>query len=272
LGSASENLSLAQTIFSKFNVLSLLDILIVAFLFYWLYSLIRETRAVQITYGISLIFAIWIIAKLLQLNVLIFILQNTLTALIVAIPVVFQPELRNALVKIGRTRLTNEFKDLKKKEVDQVVAIIAQACGILSSSKTGALIVLARSDKLKEQVEKGKSLDARLSLELILTIFTPRSPLHDGAIIISGSKIKAAGAVLPLDDNRFSYKYGTRHKAAIGLSSTSDAIVIVVSEESGTVSIAENGQIESVKIEDLNKKLRKLLYPKNSPNEHQESN
>jgi diadenylate cyclase len=219
-----------------------------------------------------LIFAIWIIARLLQLNVLIFILQNTLTALIVAIPVVFQPELRNALVKIGRTRLTNEFKDLKKKEAEQVVGIIVQACTILSTSKTGALIVLARSDRLKEHVEQGKTLDARLSLELLLTIFTPRSPLHDGAVIISGSKIKAAGAVLPLDNNKFSYKYGTRHKAAVGLSSSSDAVVIVVSEETGSISVTENGQIEPIGIDDLNKKLRKLLSPKINSNEHQEPN
>lgn len=263
LGSSSETISLVAAVFSKFTVLSLVDVIIAALLFYWLYSIIKETRAVQIIYGILLLVGIWAIARALQLNLLIFILQNVLTALVVAIPIVFQPELRNALVKIGRTRFSSDFFDLKKKDVHYVISTISRACRILAKNKTGALIVIARADKLKENVEKGETLDAKLTLDLLLTIFTPKSPLHDGAVIISGMKIKAARAVLPLSsENRYSYKFGTRHKAAIGLSSISDAVVVVVSEETGTISISTDGEISHIENENLEKELSKLLVVK----------
>lgn len=267
LGSTNETVSLVSAVFSKFTVLSLVDVLIAALLFYWLYSMIKETRAVQIIYGILLLVAIWAIARALQLSLLIFILQNTLTALIVAIPVVFQPELRNALVKIGRTRFSADFFDLKKKDIHYIISTISQACRILAKNRTGALIVIARADKLKENVEKGETLDAKLTLDLLLTIFTPKSPLHDGAVIISGMKIKAARTVLPLSsEDRYSYKFGTRHKAAIGLSSITDAVIVVVSEESGVISISVNGNMEHVESESLEKELSKLLVVKKSKN------
>jgi diadenylate cyclase len=207
--------------------------------------LIRGTRAVQIIYGIIILVLIWVVARLLQLNTLIFILQNTLTALIIAIPVVFQPELRNALVKLGRTKITNTFWDLKKNELDKVIETISEASEELSKQKVGALIVLVRGDRLHELTEKAKVINADISTELILNIFAPKTPLHDGAIIITGNKIKAAGAVLPLSDSKFNYHLGTRHRAAIGLSTSSDALVIVVSEETGIISLAEDGLLES---------------------------
>jgi diadenylate cyclase len=222
-----------------------IDILVVALLFYWFYTLIRGTRAVQIIYGIIILVLIWVVARLLQLNTLIFILQNTLTALIIAIPVVFQPELRNALVKLGRTKITNTFWDLKKNELDKVIETISEASEELSKQKVGALIVLVRGDRLHELTEKAKVINADISTELILNIFAPKTPLHDGAIIITGNKIKAAGAVLPLSDSKFNYHLGTRHRAAIGLSTSSDALVIVVSEETGIISLAEDGLLES---------------------------
>ena len=189
-----------------------------------------------------------------------FILQYSLTALVVAIPIVFQPELRNALIKLGRTKFTGGFLDLKKRELHEVIEIIVESCEILSKQKIGALIVLARSDRLREHVEKGKSLNAELSTELLINIFSPKAPLHDGAVIIAGNKIIAAGAVLPLSDSKFDYHLGTRHRAAIGLSSISDAIVLVVSEETGRVSIAIDGVLETdLKPEQINEKLQGIL-------------
>ncbi len=222
----------------------MIDIVVVAIVFYWFYTLIRETRAIQIIYGILILVLIWFAGRLLQLHTLNFILQNALGALIIAIPVVFQPELRNALVKLGRTKISNNFWDLRKNELEDIIAIIRDVCEILSNHKTGAIIVLARNDRLKELVDKAKPINADISTELLLNIFTPKTPLHDGAVIISGNKIKAAGAILPLSESKFDYHFGTRHRAAIGLSASSDAIVIVVSEETGKISLAEDGILE----------------------------
>lgn len=260
LGSTDQAVSITGTIFSRFTILSAVDIIIVAALFYWILLLIRETRAIPIIYGIIFLSIIWLLAKYLQLNTLSFILQNTLTVIIVAIPIVFQPELRNALVKLGRTKIKSSFKELQKKDFEQVISIISETSQILSKQKTGALIVLSRGDSLKEHLENGKLLDARISVELLLNIFTPKTPLHDGAVIISGSKIKAAGAILPLSENKFDYKLGTRHRAAIGLSSISDAAIIIISEETGSISLAVEGIFESdLKLEELSFRLKQLL-------------
>lgn len=189
-----------------------------------------------------------------------FLLQYSLAALVVAIPIVFQPELRGALIKLGRTKITGGFFELRRQELNEAIKTIAQTCEILSEQKIGALIVLARQDRLREHLEKGKNINGDLSAELLLNIFSPKTPLHDGAVIISGNKIKAAGAILPLSDSKFDYHLGTRHRAALGLSSISDAIVLVVSEESGKTSIAIDGVLEqNLKPEQLEEKLRKIL-------------
>lgn len=177
-----------------------------------------------------------------------------------AIPIVFQPELRNALIKLGRTKFAGGFLTLRRRELEEVIETIVESCEILSRQKTGALIVLARSDHLREHLERGKTLDADLSTELLLNIFSPKAPLHDGAVIIAGNKIKAAGAVLPLSDSKFDYHLGTRHRAAIGLSSISDAVVLVVSEESGKISIAIDGVLETdLKVDQVRNKLKNIL-------------
>lgn len=178
----------------------------------------------------------------------------------IAIPVVFQPELRSALFKLGRTKITSEFRQLNKSELEKVIDILAESCEIMAKKKHGAIIVLSRSDRLKEYLEEGREIDARLSTEIILTIFSPNTPLHDGAVIISGNKIKAAGAILPLPERKFSYELGTRHRAAIELSILSDAIVLVVSEETGNISLVMDGTLERrLNKEILTNRLRKLL-------------
>lgn len=245
MGVFDETYSIAGSVFSKLSFLSILDIIIVAALLYWLYLLIKETRAVQILYGIALLFLIWIFGRILNLHALNLILRYALTAIVVAIPIVFQPELRSALEKIGRTKIVSDFSKLRKNQLLDVIATISQASHILSKEKIGALIVLSREQKLKEHVERGTLLDARLSTELILNIFSPKAALHDGAVVISGNKIKAAGVVLPLSDNKFDYRLGTRHRAAIGISSVSDAIVIIISEERGEISLAIDGILEA---------------------------
>jgi len=263
MGANTQVFLTAESIFSKFRLISILDVLIVAILFYLLYTFIRGTRAVPIIYGILILVFLWILARALQLTVLMFILQYSLTALVVAIPIVFQPELRNALIKLGRTKITGGFFELKKSELNEVIETIVESCEILSRQKTGALIVLARFDHLREHLEKGKSINADLSTELLLNIFSPKAPLHDGAAIISGNKIKAAGAVLPLSDSKFDYHLGTRHRAALGLSSISDAIVLIVSEETGNISLAIDGILETdLKPEQISEKLKKILIAK----------
>jgi len=188
-----------------------------------------------------------------------------LTGILIAIPVVFQPELRSALFKLGRTKITSEFKQLTRTELEKVIDTLSESCEILSKQKHGAIIVLSRSDRLKEYLEEGRELDARLSTEMLLTIFSPNTPLHDGAIIITGSKIKAAGAILPLPEKKFSYQYGTRHRAAIELSTLTDAIVLVISEETGNISLVIDGIIDKdLDKKSLKEKLHKLLFSRKS--------
>lgn len=263
LGSSSAAFSLLSSIFSHFTLISVIDILIVAAFFYLIFRLIKGTRAVQITYGILSLVVVYFVSKSLQLNTLAFILQRTLTAILIAIPVVFQPELRSALFKLGRTKITSEFKQLTRPELEKIIDILAESCTILAKQKHGAIIVLSRSDRLKEYLEEGRELDANLSSEMLLTIFSPNTPLHDGAAIITGNKIKVAGAILPLPEKKFSYQYGTRHRAAIELSTLTDAMVIVVSEETGSISLVIDGAVEkSHDKQTLKDRLFKLLIKK----------
>lgn len=265
MGSSTAAFSLVASIFSRFSIISIVDILIVTTFFYFVYTLIKGTRAVQITYGIIFLVVVWLVARALALNTLIFILQRALTGILIAIPVVFQPELRSALFKLGRTKITSEFKQLTRTELEKVIDTLSESCEILSKQKHGAIIVLSRSDRLKEYLEEGRELDARLSTEMLLTIFSPNTPLHDGAIIITGSKIKAAGAILPLPEKKFSYQYGTRHRAAIELSTLTDAIVLVISEETGNISLVIDGIIDKdLDKKSLKEKLHKLLFGRKS--------
>jgi len=220
-----------------------LDIFLVTLLFYWLYILIRETRAWRIFLGLLVILLVMLMAKILGLVTLNWIFKNFLTALVVAIPVVFQPELRTALEKIGRIRLA-EFPQ-KKKEWEKIIDEVVTACDLLSKSQTGALIVFQRRTGLKDYAETGTILDAEVSANLLLNIFQKKAPLHDGAVIIANNRIKAAGCLLPLDNARTDSHYGTRHQSALTLSQETDALIVVVSEETGAISLAFEGQMNS---------------------------
>ena len=245
------------------NPYILLDILTVALLFYWAYLFLKETRAMRIIYGIVILAVIFMLGRALQLSTLNFILKYIITVIVVAIPVVFQPELRSALERLGRADIVGGFGGLKRSKMISIVKEIVQSTELLSKNKIGALIVLTRQTGLRDYIETGVRLNAEVTTEVLMTIFTPKTPLHDGAVIIDGDKIIAAGCTLPLAEIQYDYNLGTRHRAAIGLSMQTDALVIVVSEERGMVSLGSNGilsrDLSSEKLEEL---LVKLLRPR----------
>lgn len=225
--------------------LLVVDIAIVTVIIYYLYRLIRQTRAVQIFKGIAMLIVLLAISQLLDLTILKFILSNFLTYGMILIIIVFQPELRSALERLGRKNITQFFDFDDKIKDKQVVSEIVKAVEIMSLKKIGALIVIEQGTKINDIVREGVDLSAKVSSELIQTIFNPRTPLHDGAIIIEGNQIKAAKCVLPLaSENIIPKNVGTRHRAAVGISEVSDALVIVVSEETGTISFVEDGKMK----------------------------
>lgn len=224
---------------------SVVDILLVSFIFYWLLRLIQGTQAVQLLRGIVIIVVITVvITHVFQLTAFSWLIRNSLPALLVAIPVVFQPELRRLLERLGRS--TGGFLNLHSREtvLRQVIEIIAQACSQLSLDRHGALIVLERETGLQDINETGVRLNAEVTRELLLTIFFPNTALHDGAVIIREDRVVAAGCVLPLSTtNGGDRQLGTRHRAALGVTEGTDAIAVVVSEETGIISIAHNGRM-----------------------------
>lgn len=223
----------------------ILDILIVAFGIYNVIKLVRETRAVNLIKGIVIIFVITQLSGWLKLNSINFILESTLQVGLIAIIIVFQPELRRALEKMGNSNISKIISDNDTENVTYMDDIIEAAYN-LSQRKTGALIVVERETKLSDIMGSGIKMDAAVTRELIENIFVPNTPLHDGAVIISDDKIKAAACVLPLSNTtEIASGYGTRHRAAIGVSEVADCIAIVVSEETGRVSVAENGELKS---------------------------
>lgn len=240
------NLKNAFDLSSPFRVVMLiLDIAIVAVVVYSIYLLIKKTRAVQIFKGFLIILALLALSEVLDLVILNFILENFLTYGMILMIIVFQPELRSALEKLGRKNIVNIFDFDDKIRDKQVISEIVKAVEIMSLKKIGAIIVIEQSTKINDIIREGVDLSAKVSSELIQTIFNPRTPLHDGAVIIEDSQIKAAKCVLPLaSENMVPRNVGTRHRAAIGMSEVSDALVIVVSEETGIISFVEDGKIK----------------------------
>lgn len=230
---------------SDIGIRDIADMAIVAFVFYKLFMLIRETRAEQLIKGIVVLLLATQISEWLQLHVINWILRNTMTVGVIALLIVFQPELRRALEYIGRTKfLTKSIVDIQDEEMKMTVDEITEAVGSLSRQKIGALMVIERETGLNEVTETGTAINGRISRGLLINIFIPNTPLHDGAAVLRKTEILAAGCFLPLTDNQtLSKELGTRHRAAIGITERSDSIVVVVSEETGAISIAENGKL-----------------------------
>lgn len=226
---------------SPFNIL---DILVVSFIFYKSYMLIKETRAEQLLKGILLILLLIPISSILQLTMLEWILNKTITIGILSIIIIFQPEIRRVLEHLGRSAF-NDRHILENEEVmEKVVSNVAEAVDNLSKSKTGALIAIENRTGLGEVIGTGTKLDALVSSAILENIFVVNTPLHDGATIIRNDRIIAAGCFLPLSSNEnISKALGTRHRAGIGISENSDALTIIVSEETGTISLAVNGKL-----------------------------
>ena len=223
-----------------------LDILIVTFVIYKLLEFISETRAQQLMKGLAIIIAAYFAADFLRLHTMSWILRGTFTIGIFALIVVFQPEIRRALEVIGRSHFTGRAKNaIDKEKAKHAVDEITEAVDSFSKSKTGALIVFERETVLQDIIETGTVLKAEVSKELLGNLFYVGSPLHDGAVIIRGDKVLAAGCVLPLTENKdLNKSLGTRHRAGIGITENSDCLTVIVSEETGVISVAENGKLE----------------------------
>ena len=230
---------------SPIRVLILIaDLIIVMFIIYYFYKIIKTTRAGQIFKGILLIFFLFLIAKVFNMVILNFILTNFLSYGVILLIVVFQPELRNIFERIGRSKIVDVFDMDDNILIKHSISEIVKAVEILSLKSIGALIVIERDTKISEVLKESIALKAKISSELIQNIFMPRTPLHDGAIVISGTEIVAAKCILPLASEVTVPKaLGTRHRAAVGITEISDALVIVVSEETGIISVAENGTL-----------------------------
>ena len=231
---------------STIRFTDILDILIVAYLIYKIVGYFRETRAFQLLKGIVILLVFMQLSEFMQLNTISFILRNTMQVGVIALIVIFQPELRRALTQIGNKKLSlfGVDENEAKTKTEYVVGQVTEACEMLSKQRIGALIVFQRETKIGDIIRTGINMDSEVSSELLINIFIPNTPLHDGAVIIGANKIKASACFLPLSQNEnLSKELGTRHRAGIGITESSDAVAVIVSEETGKISIAMNGTL-----------------------------
>jgi diadenylate cyclase len=242
---------------------TVIDILVVAYVIYRLLMLIKGTRAIQLLKGLAVLVVASTVSARFNLYTLNWLLEKTWTALFVALPVVFQPELRRALEQLGRGSWLGRSLYASDEERRRVVQEIVRASEALSRRRTGALIVLMRETGLQEYIESGVRMDALVTAELLVNIFEPNTPLHDGAVIIQSGRVLAAACLLPLTDNAsLGKELGTRHRSAIGITEHSDAVALVVSEETGIVSLAVDGRIaRGLNSQDLEQRLNEYIRP-----------
>ena len=256
-----------QGLLKTISILDVLDILVVAYFLFRIYLMLKNTRAATLVKGLLVLAVILFISKWLNLHVITWLLEKSMTVVMVALPVVFQPELRRALEKLGEKNLLSNINPFDKNREnerfsDQTAEGIVTACFEMGKVCTGALIVVEQAIQLTEYEMTGIELDCKVSPQVLINIFEHNTPLHDGAIIIRGDRITSATCYLPLSDNmRISKDLGTRHRAALGMSEVCDALVIAVSEETGLVSVAMGGQLDrGITREELRKRLSQIQY------------
>jgi diadenylate cyclase len=247
--------------FLSFGIIDLLDILLVTVVFYQIYRIMRGTRATQMFAGLLVIMIAGSIAQLMGLSGMSWLISSVGAFWVVAFVILFQPELRRALTRVGELGLLRTFF---RTGSEKVVSEVTKAAIELSMKRIGGLIVFQRTTGIRGVIESGIQIQAEVTSDLLVTIFFPRTPLHDGAVIISGATIVAAGCILPLTSRDIpGLKLGTRHRAAIGITEEIDAVAVVISEETGSISIVEHGKFvgRDLKEMDLRGELNRLLYP-----------
>lgn len=251
-----------QGLLSTITFLDVIDIVVVAYFLYRLFLMLKNTRAATLGKGLMVLIGFTLICRWLNLHVISWLLEKSITVIMVALPVVFQPELRRALEQIGRGKLFHKGSELDEQELEEMLDSVAHATKVMSKNKVGALMVFERATGLAERIETGVPIDGLVSSGLLQNIFVKDTPLHDGAVVIRGNRVVAACCLLPLTENRnLSQELGTRHRAAIGMSEQSDAMILVVSEETGTISIARNGELmRYLTVDDVKEILRTAIF------------
>ncbi len=259
--------------FITIRFLDILDIILVAILLYQVYRLIKGTVAFNIVIGMFSLYLLWLVVRALNMELLGSIMGQFIGVGVIALIVVFHPEIRKFLLFIGTNYTINKvlsldklFGTTKNKVIDhQQIDAIVDACVSMAKTKTGALIVIAGNSELKDQIITGEKLNAKISSSLIRTIFFKNTPLHDGAVIIKGNKISAAGCILPVTQKDLDKALGLRHRAAVGITEITDAICLIVSEERGSISFAKGGEIKRrISKEVLTSLLEENFHPNNS--------
>jgi uncharacterized protein (TIGR00159 family) len=241
--------------FIQMSIIDVLDIVLVATILFYIYKLIRGTQATSILFGVVVIYISWIIARAFNMELMSGILGSVVSVGLIAMIIIFQTEIRKFLQTLGANsqhtgpvayiyRLLTNQKRAEKDDIMAVIDPVVRACGSMSNSLTGALIVIRQEGSLKEIMDTGVVIDANITDSLIKNIFFKNSPLHDGAMVIAGGRIASAKCVLPSTKSEVPLSFGMRHRAAMGLCEESDAIVVVVSEETGAISVAQNGKIK----------------------------
>jgi diadenylate cyclase len=242
-----------------------LDIFAVAFIFYWVYRFLTNTRAVQLIKGVLVIFLIAVVANFLKLDTLDWLITNITSYVVISVVILFQPELRRLITQFGQRNWLNVETNKEAFALDELV----NAIEAMAEEKIGSLIVIERNTGLKSYAESGVSVNAAISEELIRTIFFPLTPLHDGAIIIQEGKISAAACYLPLSDSKHLKKqHGARHRAGLGMAEESDALVLVTSEETGGITVMVNSRMmPKIKVQDLKNMILYFMNPKTAAEE-----